>query len=389
MAYDINLVSVFLYSIILFSIIKGALNRFSGADMFHTISGALNNLLLIVAIAMSIYFTRVLFMSQNSNYAQLWVYDVLPESISSYLQDAGIITYVIVVPMFTILLFPLLALVKHLLDNIIEAFSISFCKAVSKTNRLAKAVLGILFEVPGAVLKIGAVVLILGFLATSYPVNAVSQYASESRVYNYINDNAVSKVLSSDIGKKVPVFLWQSVKEITKGVENSKILNKSGSVQTLGLLRFQYETRSNEEIDKTAKKIVGSTTDDKEKAFRLYKWIGKNVSYDWEKYRSIINKNVQGQNFGAVPAFETRKGVCEDYSDLYVAMARAVGLKVRIIVGQGYSQNNWGGHAWNEVYLSNEDKWIPLDTTWENAGNYFNNKDFYDDHRVEAIAGEW
>ena len=43
----------------------------------------------------------------------------------------------------------------------------------------------------------------------------------------------------------------------------------------------------------------------------------------------------------------------------------------------------------NEVYISEIEEWIPVDTTFYSAGNYFNNDDFYDDHIIDSIAGEW
>ena len=70
-------------------------------------------------------------------------------------------------------------------------------------------------------------------------------------------------------------------------------------------------------------------------------------------------------------------------------MAKATGLKVRLVTGDGFDGVQYGPHAWNEVYLDDEEKWIPLDTTFYLAGDYFDNYDFYNDHIKESIAGEW
>jgi len=39
-------------------------------------------------------------------------------------------------------------------------------------------------------------------------------------------------------------------------------------------------------------------------------------------------------------------------------------------------------HAWNEIYISEENKWIPVDSTFGASmrSNYFDNNDFYKDH---------
>ena len=46
------------------------------------------------------------------------------------------------------------------------------------------------------------------------------------------------------------------------------------------------------------------------------------------------------------------------------------------------------GHAWNQIYLKDENKWINVDTTFYDAGNYFDSN-LFNEHKVENIAGEW
>ena len=103
----------------------------------------------------------------------------------------------------------------------------------------------------------------------------------------------------------------------------------------------------------------------------------------------IVKNNEKVEDSGAIAAFNNRSGICFDYSCLYVAMARAVNLKVRLLTGSAYDGSQYGPHAWNEVYISEIEKWVPVDTTFYLAGNYFNNDDFYEDHIIDSIAGEW
>jgi transglutaminase-like putative cysteine protease len=195
--------------------------------------------------------------------------------------------------------------------------------------------------------------------------------------------------MGTALGRKIPAFLWRSVDEVSKSIDQSKVFKDKGIIQSMGYLRFQFETKSDDRIDAAAKDIVGSETDERKKAYLLYRWVGKNIKYDWNKYNDINAGTAGNDKFGAVNTFNTGKGVCEDYSDLYTAMARAAGLKVRIIVGQGFNGINWEGHAWNEVYINSENRWIPLDTTWAGSGNYFDSKGFYETHIFEGVAGEW
>lgn len=43
-----------------------------------------------------------------------------------------------------------------------------------------------------------------------------------------------------------------------------------------------------------------------------------------------------------ISAFKKRSGICFDYSCLYVAMARAVNLKVRLLTGTAYDGEKYG-----------------------------------------------
>jgi transglutaminase-like putative cysteine protease len=94
-------------------------------------------------------------------------------------------------------------------------------------------------------------------------------------------------------------------------------------------------------------------------------------------------------NSGAVEAFNTRTGVCFDYASLYTAMCRAVGLKVRLLTGLGYDGLSWGDHAWNQVYIPEEDRWVNVDATFGTITNYFDKPDFHADHRDATVQGEW
>ena len=88
--------------------------------------------------------------------------------------------------------------------------------------------------------------------------------------------------------------------------------------------------------------------------------------------------------------YTTRKGVCFDYSCLYVSMCRAVGLKVRLVTGLGYSGSAWGDHAWNQVYSSGEKRWINVDTTFgSTGGDFFDQTDFFLTHKDAEVQGEW
>ena len=142
------------------------------------------------------------------------------------------------------------------------------------------------------------------------------------------------------------------------------------------------------EIDEKAIEIVENAETDREKAQRIYAWIGSNIKYDFNKAEKALSP--EGiSNSGSIVAWNNRSGICFDYACLYVSMARAVGLGSRIITGEAYDGQNYGPHAWNQVYLEDEGIWINVDPTFYLSGDYFDNADFYEDHLNSEIAGEW
>lgn len=148
---------------------------------------------------------------------------------------------------------------------------------------------------------------------------------------------------------------------------------------------------SNEDIDMKAIELTKNAHSDREKARSIYKWIGANIKYDDEKATAILSKDKKNKKFpesGAICAYNTKSGICFDKACLYIAMARSAGIKVKLISGEAYDGEQYVGHAWNQVYLREEDKWINVDSTFYDAGNYFDSDLFYQ-HRVNAVVGEW
>ncbi|MFZ7104357.1 MAG: transglutaminase-like domain-containing protein [Peptococcaceae bacterium] len=134
-------------------------------------------------------------------------------------------------------------------------------------------------------------------------------------------------------------------------------------------------------IIKQAEKIVTGLTTDLEKARAIYEWVTANIQYDYVKYGKHLENNFDNQ-YGAVHTLLTKKGVCYDYAALTAALGRAVGLQVKVVEGQGILGTFRGFHAWNEIYITPENRWINVDTTFGAAEEkeYFDNADFNNNH---------
>lgn len=109
----------------------------------------------------------------------------------------------------------------------------------------------------------------------------------------------------------------------------------------------------NNEIKTTAEEIIKNGNSDLEKVALLAIWVNDVMLYD-------INE--VGQNSNSIEVYENRKGVCVEYTNLFLAMVRSIGVPGRAVTGYVYSPDyGWQLHSWAEVYL---DKWVGVDPTW-------------------------
>ena len=79
-----------------------------------------------------------------------------------------------------------------------------------------------------------------------------------------------------------------------------------------------------------------------------------------------VHGNLRREMATKVPSaekvLETRRGDCNEYTTLYVALARAAGLPARTVAGLVYLNGRFYYHAWPEVYLGD---WVAVDPTFD------------------------
>lgn len=119
---------------------------------------------------------------------------------------------------------------------------------------------------------------------------------------------------------------------LTQDVKNTNI-NK---IVYYNGVTIEQGVESNTQIQEKAVEITKNRTSDRDKAKAIYKWVGANIKYDDDKARQVISneKNIKS---GAIEAFQSRKGICFDYACLFTSMAKSIGLKSRVIVGEAYN----------------------------------------------------
>ncbi len=125
----------------------------------------------------------------------------------------------------------------------------------------------------------------------------------------------------------------------------------------------------------------------------IYTYVSQILGYDYTRVsQAPIRK-------GAVLALGSAKNsICMEFTDLFIAIARASGIPAREAVGYAYTTNSRLRplslvadvlHSWPEYYDTERKLWIPVDPTWANTTggvNYFDKLDF--NHIVFAIYGK-
>lgn len=96
--------------------------------------------------------------------------------------------------------------------------------------------------------------------------------------------------------------------------------------------------------------IAGPARDAVQIARRLTRWVYDSVRK--EPTFSLPN---------ALQVLQTRRGDCNEHTQLYIALARALGLPARFASGLAYVDGKFYYHAWPEVWLG---EWVAVDPTW-------------------------
>ncbi len=134
---------------------------------------------------------------------------------------------------------------------------------------------------------------------------------------------------------------------------------------------WQFSTASLEKLDK----------ENLDTARDIYQYVVKTLEYDTGRI------NVDLKRMGAEWIINNPKnGVCMEFTDLFIAIARERGIAAREVVGYAVNNNSdltpasfLGDvlHSWPEYLEVTQEVWKPIDPTWGNTTglDYFNNLD--------------
>lgn len=388
--------------ITIYPILKGIIFGFSSYSLKRDLEGIVDSVSFIAAIFIGIKYFRNIFLQYGQTTIN-GVTNYLPDSISSFIQQKPIIIYFVLIPLLIYIIYKIISSILLFICNITIYHAIDAAgDAVKGRSFVFRSTVGALVQVPKAICFLLVTLLILNVVSMFNVNKEFNNYLMKSDTYKYLCKEIVIPITNTSVAKKLPEIIDNSVKIVVKennlnksSIDNSYDLNNlpinqsdTNTIVYYNGVTLEQGIKSNSAIDNFAREYAASQSDVLDKAKRLYSWEGQNIDYDYSKAEKVLNNNYNVSS-GAIPTFTTRKGICFDYSCLYVAMCRANNIKVRIVTGEGFNGVSWVSHAWNMVYIPDEKTWINVDTTFSKGGNYFNSRLFNLDHRNAKIIGEW
>lgn len=135
------------------------------------------------------------------------------------------------------------------------------------------------------------------------------------------------------------------------------------------------------EIKEKAKEITRFSHNDYHKVLAIHNWVARTLYYDYDALEGDAYKSM---HISATNTLSTGKSVCQGYTELAIAMMRAVGIPAIGVICYAIDSNTQGG--WNNpMCLSEtnhiiaiayvEGRWIIMDSTWDSS-NRFEDKEY-------------
>ncbi|WP_251860986.1 transglutaminase-like domain-containing protein [Clostridium sp. Marseille-Q2269] len=389
----INPVTLVLGILFFFPILKGFLSKFSSPNLKLDIEDMNKTVAFVVSLFLGMYYSKKIFIEHNMGIYKD-IHELIPKDIIRYINNNFFIVYVVIAPLIIFIIYKILFLILDLLNSITIYPILDKLEDILRyRGSIFKRIFGALFSVPKAVCYVLLIAFVLNIFSMFVKNDTLNKYLQSSKTYNNICKQVIIPVTNSGIAKKLPNIINNSFKIVIKEEVGRDSSEKTNFRDRKTIVYYNGVTldegiKSNKKINNFARHLAAEDATSKGKARIIYDWIGTNIAYDHDKADKVLNDDFQVKS-GAIPTFNSRSGICFDYSCLFIAMCRANDIKVRLVTGEGFNGVSWVSHAWNQVYIPEEGRWINVDTTFYKGGNYFDTKRFQLDHRKSQIAGEW
>jgi len=192
-----------------------------------------------------------------------------------------------------------------------------------------------------------------------FPTYAVED-ESDERVYFLFDDLRSDEISYGVISK---VVKRQEIKEISQKIS----FPRSSYPKDVEIYLLPTDTidSNHTTVISKAREIAGDEDDTYMVVSKIAQWVSRNIHY------SLSTKSVEA-SLAASWVLEEQKGVCDELTNLFIAMLRSVGIPARFVSGISYTsaqyiENAWGPHGWAEVYFEGVG-WVPYDVTYQQYG---------------------
>ena len=149
---------------------------------------------------------------------------------------------------------------------------------------------------------------------------------------------------------------------LLSGIWSGVIAQNDNDFKAIDNIMLQIPESSTRSTQAIAGYINSNYTSANDKSRAIFIWIATNIRYDVANMFAI--KTDISPNESIAKTLKTRKGVCENYANLFNAIAGKVGIKSYFIAG--YTKQNGVvdnlPHAWCAAFI--DSAWYMFDPTW-------------------------
>lgn len=153
---------------------------------------------------------------------------------------------------------------------------------------------------------------------------------------------------SIDVAGEKDVVLRVRRGRFPRGAGGARELGKAERAAALAATAFVQSDAP--EMVAMAERVVGGLTNDAERVKALTHWVNASV-----------RKEMTVSLPSALDVLKTMAGDCNEHTYLFTALARAVGIPAKIMVGLAYHEGAFYYHAWPAAYVG---EWVEVDPTW-------------------------
>lgn len=183
--------------------------------------------------------------------------------------------------------------------------------------------------------------------------NSQTQYHDGTNNQNYLLDQG---------NGEYKITLYENVqgskyRMIEEAITNINLTPKE-SINLYTLSTYDAQFQSDNEVTELANQLCKMYKNKTVKMKLIKRYIEKNIDYDYELAKDIIDKNITKYIPNPNEILENKKGICYGRASLFATMCRSQNIPCKI--KKGYVNGEY--HAWNSVYLSN--KWKDIDLSY-------------------------